>query len=123
MTDDFIVVYGVAWIRDHRHGLKLKKLWNVYISEFCDIFNLFKLLVDNINYQTNQVQPGETSQIQQLQVPNINQTEGSGHETSSQLEQIRHVQPDDTIVDMIQLMGPQMNTQMDMEEPLLSQGK
>ncbi|CAB3979522.1 Hypothetical predicted protein [Paramuricea clavata] len=96
--------------------------------------NSFDSLQDNINYQTNQVQPGETSQIavildkpiQQLQVPNINQTEASGHETSSQLEQIRHVQPDDTIVDMTQLSQHEPSSQimqnnlsqMDMEEPL-----
>ena len=95
-----------------------------------------KYLIDNIKYQTNQVQPGETSQIalvvdepiQQLQVPNNNQPEASEHETSSQLEQIKHVQSDDTVVNMTQhdpssQMMQNNQSEMDMQEPLFLQGK
>ena len=96
-----------------------------------------KILIDNIKYhEANQVQSEETSQIavvvdepiQQLQVPNNNQPEASDHEMSSQLEQIKHVQSDDTVVDMTQHDSSSQMTQnnqsvMDMQEPLLFQGK
>jgi hypothetical protein len=47
---------------------------------------------------------------------------------SSQLEQIKHVQSDDTVVDMTQHDSSSQMTQnnqsvMDMQEPLLFQGK
>ena len=87
------------------------KLWDIYTKNFCDIFNLSKILIDNNNKVPNKSSPTwDTSQIagvvdeliQQLQVPNNNQPEASEHETSNQLGQIKHVQSDDSVVNMTQ---------------------
>ena len=123
--DDSIVVYGLEmkdWV----------KLWDVYTNFV--IFSICQKYLIDIKYQTNQVQPGETSQIAVvvdepiLQVPNNNQPEASEHETSSQLEQIKHVQSDDTVVNMTQhdpssQMMQNNQSEMDMQEPLFLQGK